>query len=110
VVPGTLPVTRQLAIFRAASLVIGPHGAGLSNIMGCEPGTHVYELVPSHYPNICFNRLAQDCGLHYWGDVFPGEAGEASPQLRSWRIDLDIVAARLDAIRARIASDATRAG
>ena len=51
--------------------MIGPHGAGLSNIVGCEPGTHLYELVPSHYPNFCFNRLAQGCLLHYWGDVFP---------------------------------------
>ena len=75
VVPGTLPVSRQIALFRKASLVIGAHGAGLSNIMACEAGTAVYELLPSHYPNICFNRLAQACGLHYWGDVFPSDAG-----------------------------------
>jgi hypothetical protein len=104
VVPGTLPVTQQIAIFRRARLVIGPHGAGLSNIMGCEPGSHLYELVPSHYPNLCFNRLAQGCGLHYWGDVFPGEAGEGNPHDRSWHIDLDVVAARLKEIRARIAT------
>jgi len=106
VVPGGLTLTRQIAIFRRASLVIGPHGAGLSNIVGCEPGTHLYELVPSHYPNFCFNRLAQGCGLHYWGDVFPGEPGEGSPHHRTWRIDLDVVAARLDLIRARIAAPA----
>jgi hypothetical protein len=104
VVPGALPVTQQIAIFRRASLVIGPHGAGLSNIVGCEPGTHLYELVPSHYPNCCFNRLAQGCALHYWGDVFPGEAGAGSPHDRTWRIDLDVVAARLEQIRARIAA------
>jgi len=104
VVPGTLSVARQIAIFRRARLVIGPHGAGMSNIMACEPGSHVYELVPSHYPNICFNRLAQDCGLNYWGDVFPGEAGEGNPHDRNWRIDLDVVAARLVVIRARIAA------
>ena len=110
VVPGTLPVLQQIAIFRRASLVIGPHGAGLSNIVGCEPGTHLYELVPSHYPNFCFNRLAQGCLLHYWGDVFPAEAGDGSPHERTWRIDLDAVAARLEQIRARIASDAALAG
>jgi capsular polysaccharide biosynthesis protein len=106
VVPGELPVTRQIAIFRGASLVIGPHGAGLSNIMGCEPGIHVYEFVPSHYPNFCFNRLAQSCGLHYWGDVFPSEAGDGNPHHRTWRVDLKVVAARLDVIRTRIAAAA----
>jgi capsular polysaccharide biosynthesis protein len=103
VVPGTLPVTRQIALFRRARLVIGPHGAGLGNIVGCEPGSHVYELVPGFYPNYCYNRLAQSCGLHYWGDVFPGEPGENGG---TWRVDLEVVAARLDAIRARIAAGA----
>ena len=104
IVPGTLPVARQIAIFRRAQLVIGPHGAGLSNIMGCEPGTHLYEFVPSHYPNICFNRLAQTCGVNYWGDVFPAEAGAAGPHERNWHVDLDVVARRLAVIRTRIAA------
>jgi len=104
VVPGTLPVTRQLALFRRAALVIGPHGAGLSNIIACEPGTQVYELVPSHYPNPCFNRLAQTCRLNWWGDVFEAEAGDGNPMRRTWRIDLDAVARRLDEIRNRMAN------
>lgn len=110
VVPGALPLREQLAAFRAARLVIGPHGAGLSNIVGCEPGTHVYELVPSHYPNCCFNALAQACGLHYWGDVFPCTDDHAAPQDRTWRIDLDLVAVRLDRIRAQMASERARMG
>ena len=104
VVPGMLPVAQQLAGFRRARLVIGPHGAGLSNIIGCEPGTHVYELVPCHYPNHCYNRLAQICRLHWWGDVFPGEDSEAEPTDRNWRVDLDLVAARLDEIRTCMAA------
>jgi hypothetical protein len=110
VVPGTLPVTQQIAIFRGARLVIGPHGAGLSNIIGCEPGTHFYELVPSHYPNMCFNRLAQGCGLHYWGDVFQSNAGEGGVHQQTWNIDLDVVAARLDQIRARVAASEVVSG
>jgi len=41
VVPGTLPFTEQVRTFRNASLVVGPHGAGLTNIAFCEPGTIV---------------------------------------------------------------------
>ena len=104
VVPGSLTVAQQIATFRAARLVIGPHGAGLSNIIGCEPGAHLYELLPSHYANFCYSRLAQTCGLHYWADVFPAAKGRAGPHEQTWRIDLDTVGARLEAIRERIAA------
>ena len=63
VVPGALTLTEQIRVFREASVVVGPHGAGLTNIVFCEPGTIVYELVPDHYPNICFGNLALICGL-----------------------------------------------
>jgi hypothetical protein len=53
---------------------------------------------------MCFNLLAQGCGLHYWGDVFRSDAGEGGVHEQTWRIDLDAVAARLDLIRARIAA------
>jgi capsular polysaccharide biosynthesis protein len=103
IAPGTLPVTRQIALFRRARLIIGPHGAGLTNIGFCEPGSHVYELLCSHYPNISFNRIAQTAGVNYWADMFAGEAGGIA-QEQPWRVDLDVVAARLDAIRAHMAA------
>jgi len=103
IVAGQLPLQRQFALFRRARLVIAPHGAGLTNIVACEPGTHVYELLPGAYDNYCYCRLAQACGLHYWCDVFPGEAADdAEPQERSWRADLDDVARTLGNIRARM--------
>lgn len=103
VVPGSLPVAEQIAIFRAARLVIGLHGAGMSNIAFCQPRSFVYELLADNYLNTCFNRLAQSIGLNYFADQFPGQ-GEGTLHQQTWRIDLDIVASRLDAIRARIAA------
>jgi hypothetical protein len=103
IVPGTLSVAEQIAAFRAARLVIGPHGAGMSNIAFCQPRTFVYELLPRHYPNVCINRVAQSVGLNYCADLFQS-LGRGDVQQRTWRIDLDVVAARLDAIRARIAA------
>ena len=103
VVPGALSVAEQIAAFRAARLVIGSHGAGMSNIVFCQSGSFVYEMLPRHYPNAAFNRLAQAAGLNYWADLFEG-VGEGNPYQRGWRIDLEIVAARLDAIRQRIAA------
>jgi hypothetical protein len=103
VVPGALSVAEQIAAFRAARLVIGLHGAGMSNIVFCQSGSFVYELLPRYYPNAAFNRLAQAGGLNYWADLFEGVAGGHAHE-RTWRIDLEVVTARLDAIRTRIAA------
>ena len=102
VVPGALSVAEQIAAFRAARLVIGAHGGGMSNIVFCQSGSFVYEMLPRDYPNVAFNRLAQAAGVNYWADLFEG-VGEGNPYQRGWRIDLEIVTARLDAIRQRIA-------
>jgi capsular polysaccharide biosynthesis protein len=102
VVPGALSVAEQIAAFRAARLVIGPHGAGMSSIVFCQSGSFIYEMLPRHYPNVAFNRLAQAAGLNYCADLF--DIGREAPvHERTWHIDLDLVAARLDAIRARMA-------
>jgi hypothetical protein len=98
-----LSVAEQIAAFRGARLVIGAHGVGMSNIVFCQSGSFVYEMLPRHYPNAAFNRLAQAAGLNYWADLFEG-VGEGSPYQRGWRIDLEIAAARLEAIRQRIAA------
>jgi hypothetical protein len=97
VVPGALTLTEQIRVFREASVVVGPHGAGLTNIVFCEPGTIVYELVPDHYPNICFGNLALICGLRYWADSFVSD-GDGHPSARDWDADLAIVTERVDEI------------
>lgn len=79
--------------------MVGPHGAGLTNIVFCEPGTIVYEFVPDHYHNICFGNLAMTCGLRYWVDSFISD-GEGHPSARDWDVDLLIVAERLSEIEA----------
>ena len=37
----------QILLFQSAEFIIGPHGAGLANLLFCEPGTKVIELAPS---------------------------------------------------------------
>lgn len=97
VTPGSLPLAEQIALFRGANLVVGPHGAGLTNIVFCEPGTIVYELLPTHFRNACFCNLATIAGLPYWADAFTSE-GEGLPNLRPWESDTRLVAQRLDEI------------
>ena len=37
----------QILLFQSAEFVVGTHGAGLANLLFCEPGTKVIEFMPS---------------------------------------------------------------
>ncbi len=41
-----MKVTDQIMLFQSAEFVIGVHGAGLANLLFCEPGTKVIEFMP----------------------------------------------------------------
>jgi hypothetical protein len=97
VAPGSLSFTEQARLFRGADLVIGSHGAGMTNIAFCEPGAFVYEILPAHYSNACICNLAHICGLWYWADAFEDE-GQGLPNLRDWQSDTSLIIRRLDEI------------
>lgn len=51
---------------RSATHIIGPHGAGLSNIYLCNKGTHVLELYQANTVyKPCFHRLSSVCHLKH---------------------------------------------
>ena len=95
VATGGLTPEERIAIFRRARAVVGPPGAGMSNIGFCAPGTLVYELVPRASPANRVSLLAQAAGLIYAADLFddhPDEGGTSA----AWRADPALVAARLE--------------
>ncbi len=63
----------QIAACRAARVVVAPHGAGLANLVFCEAGTRVVELVNRAYFNPVFWRLAALRGLDYRAVVSEGD-------------------------------------
>jgi capsular polysaccharide biosynthesis protein len=62
------PWADQIRLFRDAGIVVGPHGAGLSNMIFCRPGTLIVELLSAggDRPS-CFELLAETCGHRYRG-------------------------------------------
>ena len=42
--PSNLSLAQQVEAFSNAEIILGPHGAGLTNIMFCNPGTKVVEI------------------------------------------------------------------
>jgi capsular polysaccharide biosynthesis protein len=98
VVPGEHPVGEQVNIFNRATVVIGAHGAGLTNVVFCKPGTILYEMMPSFYTNPCYRRLAQAAGLTYYADIFAAE-GDGFVHDNPWHCDLPTILNRLRQFR-----------
>lgn len=52
----SLPLEEQISLFYHAKVVVSPHGSGLTNLIFCQPGTKIIELMSPHY-----------IGHYYWG-------------------------------------------
>ena len=75
-----LSFPEQAELFRNASIVVGPHGAGLANIVFCRVGTVVVEIV-GKFVNASFFTLAASLGLKY--GLFQGTSVKRYPVTRS---------------------------
>ena len=67
----------QVAIFAGAEMVIGPHGAGLSNVVFCPDGAEVVELQPDAYSADMFAVICAARGLRHTGIRLPVGQGLA---------------------------------
>lgn len=109
VVPGNLSVSDQINLFHKAGAIIGPHGAGLTNVVFCKPGAIFYELLPNHYLNPCFNRLAQASRLDYIADIFESHSdSNGNPHTGRWTLDPELILRRVREIKDRLATARSR--
>lgn len=69
-------VAEQVALFAAASHVVGLHGAGLTNVVFCPSGGRLLEILPASYGMPSYYLLATGGGMEYASylahDVRPG--------------------------------------
>lgn len=70
-----ISVAEQVQLYKNASFIIGPHGASFSNVIWCEPGTHLYELFSPGYMPDFFLYLAKlmkmEYSAYYYGQPDP---------------------------------------
>jgi hypothetical protein len=65
--PGKAPLQHQIAAFRNAKVVVAVHGAGLTNIIFCRPGTTLVEIFPDGgVHGSAFLRIASQLGFNYY--------------------------------------------
>lgn len=64
IVLSNFSVKKQISIFNNAKVIIGLHGAGLTNIIFCKRNTKVIELQSNTSGNL-YKNLASKCNLNY---------------------------------------------
>ena len=62
---GKMSVQKQAEVFGSAEVVVGAHGAALTNLVFCRPGTLVVELFSPAYVNPCYRDLCVAAGLRH---------------------------------------------
>lgn len=56
----TLPPQKTVSLFASASVIVGPHGAGFTNLLFCNPEkVKVVELAPVAHAYVCYWHLSE---------------------------------------------------
>jgi len=85
-----LSFSEQITAMQQAEIVVAPHGAAITNVIFCSPGTHVVEIADLSFPNPNFYALCSAMGHHYW--ILDAEGvGEMHPLEKDLRIDPSVV-------------------
>ena len=61
-----LTFQEQVALASRTEILVGVHGAALTNMIFMPEGAHVIELANPGYPSPAFYALASALGLRYW--------------------------------------------
>ena len=81
----------QIEAFRSARVIVTVHGAALTNLLFCRPGTVVVELFPSNHIKSTYCWLAMRLGLRYRPVI-----GSAGDYLQGFTVDVDEVLAQVE--------------
>ena len=84
VFPEDYDVVGQAQLFARAETVLAPHGAGLTNIAFCTPGTRIVELY-GDFMAPCYWALSEVCGLDYYNHCCSTRPSSVSRHERSRR-------------------------
>lgn len=87
----------QVRLMHQTAVLFAPHGAGLTNMVFCPPGTQVVEVADLSFPNPNFYATAAAVGHDYWL-LKATSVGDAHPLERDLHVDPAVVRDALDAL------------
>jgi hypothetical protein len=79
--PQHLTLLEQMKTLSEAAVVVGLHGAALTNIIFCQPGTRVIELRSSHLPPEHYSEIAKTYDLQFESICLPPRRVISKPHL-----------------------------
>jgi capsular polysaccharide biosynthesis protein len=88
VYPETLALEDQAQLFSESAVIVSAHGAGLSNLVFCGPGTHVLEVFPEKYATSNFFALATALQLNYCCAVGVSKKNPLGGHLRDFDVEV----------------------
>lgn len=89
----------QAEAFFGADWVVAAHGAALTNLAFCRPGTRVIELFSSEYVNPCYRDLCTAARLLHYAVLSPKlETGEAPAGLHDASKEIKIEVTDLEKV------------
>jgi capsular polysaccharide biosynthesis protein len=71
--PEALTLAQQIQLYSQAEQICGIHGAGLTNLLWCQPSCRVLELCAANCLNGCYEGIAQAVGINYRYLVCPAD-------------------------------------
>lgn len=98
---GQLTFAQQARVFAHAKVIIGVHGAALTNLVFAPEGAKIIELFPDHYTNSCYRVIALHGCLRYFYAL-----GTSLENSQSKTVSKDLILSN-DTIQ-RIAKEASR--
>jgi len=90
-----LTLDEQIALMTSARILFAPHGAGLTNMLFCPPGTQIWEIADPAYPNPNFFAMAAALGHEYHYIKGLG-VGDRHPLRQDLSVRVEDVRAMLD--------------
>ncbi|WP_444677366.1 glycosyltransferase family 61 protein [Halomonas sp. E19] len=85
-----LSFEEQVELMKSTAVLVAPHGAGLTNMMFCQKGTHIVEIADLGFPNPNFYALAAAMGHNYWL-IQADSVGDVHPLEKDLKVDTDAV-------------------
>jgi tetratricopeptide (TPR) repeat protein len=61
----SMTIKQQAELLAQAKVIISPHGSGLTNLVFCQPGTKVIEILSPYYVYHCYWLVSNLVGLEY---------------------------------------------
>ncbi|HIK12699.1 MAG TPA: DUF563 domain-containing protein [Oscillatoriaceae cyanobacterium M33_DOE_052] len=81
----SLSFGEQVALMAGSNVIVAPHGAGLTNVVFCQPHAKIIELFPVNFINNYYWLLSAQVGLEYYYCVGNSPQAWYSLYPQDWR-------------------------